>query len=300
LKVKVGTRESKLAVAQSKIIIEQIWGKYSNIEFELIPIKTSGDAMLDQRLEKIGGKGLFVKEIEYALLNKRIDIAIHSMKDMPAEMTSGLKIAAVSVREDPRDVLVCKRGLRFNDLPEGSVIGTSSLRREIQLKNLRTGIRFKLLRGNVNSRIEKMNKGEYDAIVVAAAGLKRLGMENLAAEYFEVCDIIPAVGQGILGVQTREDFDSDFIADAVHCNEAELQLKAERAYMVKLGGGCSIPIGAHAVIIGDDMLLYGMYADTGKNILYKDCIRGQKEDAQKLGQFLAEKILKQVETQANK
>lgn len=292
--IRVGSRESDLAMAQSRWVIREIKKKHPEFEFEIIGVKTSGDAMLDKTLNKIGGKGLFIKELEQALLDKTIDIAVHSMKDMPAEIPEGLKIAAVSKREDPRDVLVTADGRSLEELEDGCVIGTSSVRREVQISNKRPELRFKMLRGNVLTRINKLLNNEYDAIVLAAAGLKRLGLEERCVQYFSVDDVIPAVGQGILGIEARADDDTEYLLDSVHCEESALQISAERTYMIKLNGGCSTPIAAHAAIDGAEMEIYGMLAREDKSRVYRAHIKGNKAEAANLGEKLAEIILKQA------
>jgi hydroxymethylbilane synthase len=293
-KIRVGSRESKLAMVQSQWVVNEIKKKHPDIEFEIVGIKTKGDIILDKTLDKIGGKGLFIKELENALLEKDIDIAVHSMKDMPAEIPSGLKIAAVSVREDPRDVLVTADGRTLEEIGSGSVIGTSSVRREVQLRSIRPDLEFKFLRGNVLTRLNKLVNKEYDAIMLAAAGLKRLGLMDKCIQYFNVEDIIPAVGQGILGIETREDDDIDYLLDSIHCEESALRIQAERAYMIKLNGGCSVPIAAHAVIEGDSMRVYGMFATEDKLSVYRACVEGNKKEAESLGLRLADMILKQA------
>lgn len=293
-KIRVGSRESKLAMVQSEWVINEIKRKHPDIEFEIVGIKTKGDIILDKTLDKIGGKGLFIKELEHALLDKTIDIAVHSMKDMPAEIPDGLKIGAVSRREDPRDVLVTADGRTLEELKAGSVIGTSSVRREVQISGIRPDLSFKILRGNVLTRINRVLNKEYDAVMLAAAGLKRLGLEEKCVQYFNMDQVIPAVGQGILGIETRADDEIDYLFDSVHCEESALQISAERTYMIKLNGGCSTPIAAHAVIEGDKMKVYGMLASEDKLSVYKAYIEGNKYEAASLGERLADMILEQV------
>ena len=198
-------------MVQTQWVVNQIKKKHQHLDFEIVGIKTKGDIILDKMLDKIGGKGLFIKELENALLEKKIDMAVHSMKDMPAEIPAGLKIAAVSYREDPRDVLVTVDGRTLEDLDAGAVIGTSSVRREVQLKKIRPDLKFKVLRGNVLTRLVKLANREYDAIILAAAGLKRLGLAEMCVQYFNVEELIPAVGQGILGIETRDDGELDYL-----------------------------------------------------------------------------------------
>lgn len=256
----------------------------------MVTFKTRGDMILDQKLDKIGGKGLFTRELEIALLEHSIDIAVHSMKDMPAQLPEGLMIAAVSKREDPRDVLITRNGKTFGELAEGAVVGTSSLRRELQLLQLRPDIITKTLRGNVPTRINKLENGEYDAIVLAMAGLKRLGLEARSTQCFTVEQMIPAVGQGALGVETRKGEDTAYLLDSVHDDETALAVAAERVYMSRLNGNCSTPMGAHAVIEGGRMTLYGFYAAEDKSMAFRDTVEGAPEDAALLGKKLADRM----------
>jgi len=294
-KIRVGSRESKLALVQTELIVNKIREKYPAQEFEIIGMKTKGDMILDKMLDKIGGKGLFVKELELALLDGSIDFAVHSMKDMPAEMPDELTIAAVSTREDPRDVLLAPGGKTLEELDEGAVVGTSSVRREVQILRKRPDLKIKTLRGNVLTRIKKLLDNEFDAIMLASAGLKRLGYEEMPIRYFEVDDVIPAVGQGILGVQARKDSECIPLLQSVHCSEAELCLNAERAYMIKLNGGCSTPIAAHAVIEGEKMRVIGMLASEDKTSFYRAIIEESMNDAAGLGERLADRIIEQME-----
>lgn len=290
--IRVGTRESKLAIVQSTWVINEIKKKFPDYEFELLGFKTQGDLMLDEKLDKIGGKGLFIKELENALLNHSIDIAVHSMKDMPAELPEDLTIAAVSKREDPRDVLISSDGKTLDQLGDNAVIGTSSVRREVQIQQLKPGLVMKTLRGNVPTRISKLENKEYDAIILAMAGLKRLGLENKCVQCFDVDQMIPAAGQGILGVETRMGEDVEYLLESIHDEEAFLAISAERAYMLKLNGSCSTPIAAHAVIEGDRMKVYGFLALEDKTEAFREWIEGSKYDAVLLGEKLADSILK--------
>lgn len=292
-KIRVGSRESKLALVQTRWVIDEIQRKHPELEFEIVGMKTEGDVLLDVRLDKAGGKGLFIKELEKALLQGEVDLAVHSLKDMPAELAPGLTIAAVSRREDPRDVLVTETGMRLEELPQGAEVGTSSLRRELQLAFRRPDLQFRMLRGNVLTRLNKLVNREYDALVLAAAGLRRLGLEDRCSCPFGIEDMVPAVGQGILALETRADEDSSWLLDSVHCPEAALAASAERMYMVRLNGGCTTPMGAHAVIEGESMKLYGMLAREGSRTVYRAVVEGCKHDAVKLGSLLADKILAQ-------
>lgn len=290
--IRVGSRESRLAMVQTAWVVDRIREKHPELDFEITGINTKGDALLDTRLDKIGGKGLFIKELELALLDGVIDLAVHSLKDMPAEIPEELTIAAYSKREDPRDVLVTTDGRCLEGLNEGSVIGTSSIRREVQLQCLRPDLRFKTLRGNVLTRLNKLSAGEYDAIVLAAAGLKRLGLEERCVQYFRTADMIPSVGQGILAVEARRGDENGYLADSVECTESRRAAAAERAFMMRLNGSCTTPMAAHAVIDGESMKVSGMLALDDKRVL-RAAVEGNKNDAAQLGFRLADDILGQ-------
>lgn len=286
-KIRVGSRESKLAMVQTEWVIEQVVKKHPGIEFEIVPIKTKGDIILDTRLDKIGGKGLFIKELEYALIDGSIDMAVHSMKDMPAEIPDELSISCVSKREDPRDVLVTMDGKEFYEISKNAVVGTSSIRRELQIKELRPDFEFKTLRGNVLTRLNKLITGEYDAIVLAAAGLNRLGLGGLNVHYFEPEVVIPAVCQGILAIETRKSEDISFLEDSIYCETSAFCAEAERAFMIKLNGGCSTPMAAHAIVEGDKIKLMGMLAEHDMSNVRKAIVEGSKHEAKQLGEKLA-------------
>lgn len=286
--IRVGTRESALAMAQSRLIVNLLESRFSGLKFELVGMKTSGDVLLDTRLDLIGGKGLFVNEIENALIEDKIDMAVHSMKDMPAVMPGQLTIAAVSEREDPRDVLVTANGESLRGLRTGAVVGTSSIRREVQLLALRPDLNVRQLRGNVLTRLDKLGAGEYDAIVLAAAGLKRLGLHEKCGCCFPVEEMIPAIGQGILGVQVRKGGKMQELVNSINSPDTWLALEAERSFMVRLNGGCSTPVAAHAVISGNEMKITGMLAvNDGKTVL-RAAVEGDKRQAPTLGERLAD------------
>lgn len=288
--IKVGTRESALALAQSRLIVGLLGSRYPQLQFELVGMKTRGDVLLDTRLDLIGGKGLFVNEIENALIEGRLDMAVHSMKDMPAIMPEQLILAAVSEREDPRDALITLNGKGLSSLPQGSVVGTSSIRREVQLLSLRPDLRIKQLRGNVLTRLDKLAAGEYDAIVLAAAGMKRLGLSGRCTEYFKEEDMLPAIGQGILGIQVRKGGELQELVESINCSDSWLALEAERRYMLRLDGSCTTPMAAHAVICGDSMKITGMLWD-GSRII-RAAAEGDKQQAAQLGERLADMVLK--------
>jgi len=288
--IRIGSRESALAIAQSSWVADEIRKKFPDYGFEVVGFKTQGDMLLDQRLDKIGGKGLFTRELENALLNGSIDIAVHSMKDMPARLPDGLTIAAVPKREDARDALITKDGKTLEQLGNNAIIGTSSLRREAQMRELRPDLRFKTLRGNVPTRISRLDNGEYDAVILAMAGLKRLGLASWRVRSFGVEEMIPAAGQGALGIEARKDDDTAYLIESVHDMDAFLAVSAERAFMLKLNGSCSTPVAAHAVIAGQEMRIYGFLAREDNMKYCRDCIEGNKHEAELLGELLADRI----------
>lgn len=297
--IRVGSRESKLAMVQTNIVVSGIKKKYPNLEFEIVGINTKGDVLLDSSLDKIGGKGLFIKELENALIQGSIDMAVHSMKDMPAVIPEELTIAAVSKREDPRDVLITDDGKTLEQLEAGKVIGTSSLRREVQLLQKRPDLQLKNLRGNVITRLNKLMMGEFDAIILAVAGLKRLKMESRCVQIFPVDELIPAVGQGALAVETRKGEDMDFLLESIHDEEAALAVNTERAFMIRLNGNCSTPIAAHAVVQESRIKLYGLLAKDDLSKVYRDTIEGSKDEAELLAVKLADLIKKRIENNLN-
>ncbi len=252
----IGSRESVLAVAQTKILQDHIEKNCPGISVRILTMKTTGDRILEKRLDEIGGKGLFVKELDLALLENRSQLSVHSLKDMPMETDAALPILGFSRREDPRDALVLPAGRMEPDpvLP----IGTSSLRREIQLKTLYPEIKTEIVRGNVVSRLKKLDEGKYGALVLAAAGLKRLGLSERISRYFSVEEMLPAAGQGILAVQGRRDLDYRFL-EGFFDEEARDAALAERAFVRALGGGCSSPVAAYAACEGDELVLTGLY-----------------------------------------
>lgn len=288
----VGSRSSKLAMAQTRQVVESLKKLYASLDFEIKTIKTKGDKILDTALSRIGGKGLFTKEIEEALLDHRIDLAVHSMKDLPTELPLSLKIAAVTKREDKRDVLVSKEGFTIKTLPKNSRVGTSSLRRRAQLLQRRSDLLILDLRGNLDTRVKKMEDGLYDAIVVASAGVKRLGLALKLSE-ISVDDIIPQAGQGALGIEVHEDNREVIdIVKALDDEDSRLAIEAERAILSELEGGCQVPIGACAEINGEKInVKTGVFSLDGKRAV-KDEIKGNKKEAKKLGLELARRILK--------
>ncbi len=265
MKLRIGTRKSKLAIVQTELVRDVLLEHFPDMEIELVPMSTKGDRHLDRSLASFGGKGVFTKELEEALLAGEIDMAVHSAKDMPMEFPEGLSLGAVLPREDPRDVLVTTSGILAEDMPAGSVIGTGSLRRELQIRQLNPQVKIRLLRGNVLTRLDKLQQGMYDGILLAAAGLKRLGIkerEGIFLEYLDTGRFIPAPGQGILGVEIRAG-ELQEIMRAIHSSEDAAMLQAERHYLTLLGGGCNAPCGAYCRREGEYMVMSGMYAKDG-------------------------------------
>jgi hydroxymethylbilane synthase len=287
MSLKIATRKSKLAQIQADIVIEML--KAQRLESEKLLIETEGDRRLEVSLDKIGGKGLFVKDIEIALIEKRADAAVHSMKDVPYEIGSIFEIAAMPVREDVRDAFISAGGLSLMELPKGARIGTSSNRRGAQLKLLRPDIEAVPIRGNVQTRIEKMYKEGMEGIILAAAGLKRLGLEGLIKEYFEPENFVPAVGQGALGIEILKDSDNAESFKKLDSNDTRLTVEAERSFMRVLNGGCHTALGAYARLEGELMHIIGTFMINDK--LVKKDITGSKWEHLKLGEELAKKIL---------
>lgn len=280
----IGSRESKLAVIQSNMVIDYLNETHPEVTTSLITMKTTGDKILDRRLDQIGGKGLFVKELEVALRDKKSDFSVHSLKDMPMEMPEDLPLVCFSRREDPRDVLVLPEGV--NELDLSKPIGTSSLRRIIQLKKIYPQATFESVRGNLQTRLRKLDEGKYSGIILAAAGLKRLGLEARISRYFSVEEVIPAAGQGILAIQGRAGEDAS-IFDAYTDENATAIALAERAFVRTLDGGCSSPIAAHASIEGDILTIRGLYVKDGEEVTYIGTKQGNKNDAEQIGASLA-------------
>ncbi|MCC2641240.1 MAG: hemC [Nitrospira sp.] len=288
----LGTRGSKLAVQQSQWVQARLQELAPGLEISLRRIQTSGDKILDVPLAKIGGKGLFVKEIEDALLSREIDLAVHSMKDVPTALPEGLDIVCIPPREDPRDALIIRDGCRLDQLRQGARIGTSSLRRQTQLLHYRPDFTIEMLRGNLDTRLRKLREGQFDAIVLAAAGLKRLAWEHEITEYLPVYICLPAIAQGALGIEARSD-DSrvrDILSRFEH-PPTRITVTAERALLHRLEGGCQVPIAAHAVIEGDTLTLDGLVASVDGRRVLRHQARGAVTEPQRLGIQLAERLL---------
>jgi hydroxymethylbilane synthase len=321
-KIIIGTRSSKLALWQAEFVKAELNRLYPDIEIELNKIKTTGDKILDVPLAQVGGKGLFVKEIEEALLGGKADIAVHSMKDVPTEFPEGLHLAVICEREDPRDAFIS--GIQdsrpsespeatkfkiknFQSLPKGAKIGTSSLRRACQLLSLRPDLKIEQLRGNLETRLRKLDEGRFDAIILAAAGVKRLGLEKRITEILPFEISLPAIGQGAVGIECRidDEFINKVIAPLDHL-ETAVCVKAERAFLKKLEGGCQVPIAAHARIgqrarsagqktniYPSSLVLDGLVGSITGDRIIKGHIEGKTEDAEHLGVALAEDVLSQ-------
>lgn len=282
--IRIGSRQSKLAVAQAEYVCREIERICPDVKTELITMETTGDKILGKSLEAIGGKGLFVKELDQALMEHRIDLAVHSLKDMPMEESEEFPILAYSKREDPRDVLVYKPGQ--NGLPSNPVIGTSSKRRKIQIGKLFPDATFCPIRGNVQTRMKKLAKEHYDGTILAAAGIRRLHMESVIGKVLEPEEMLPAAGQGILAVQGRKGAAYPFLSE-LNCVESQIVATAERAFVRTLGGGCTSPVAAYAVIEENQIYVRGLYWEENQNDFFIDEIRGDKKDAVLLGQQLA-------------
>jgi hydroxymethylbilane synthase len=290
--IKIGTRGSLLATTQSTWVKNQIEAAHPGISVEMVIIVTKGDKILDVPLAKVGGKGLFVKEIEEALLRKEVDLAVHSMKDVPSELPEELHLGIIPLRENPHDAFISTQYATVAELPQGATVGTSSLRRRSQLAALRPDLEIVDLRGNLDTRLRKLDEGQFQAIILAAAGLNRLGMSDRATGYFSAKEMLPAVGQGALGIELRKD-DSELLAGLSFLNDAKttVAVTAERGFLFRLEGGCQVPIGAFAEVHDDEVQLTGLVASVdGKEVL-KESITGPKEKAQELGTRLANKIL---------
>lgn len=291
----IGTRGSRLALWQAEFVRAQLREKHPQISVELEIIKTFGDRQQNISLTEIGGQGVFVKELETALLGKRIDLAVHSLKDLPTVLPENLHIAAVLKREDARDALIVAKDSNANsisDLLENAIVGTSSLRRASQIKNLRPDLQIKDLRGNVDTRITKLDAGDYDAIILAAAGLKRLGFENRIAAFLSFDEMLPQVGQGALAIETRKDDSAtNNLVSVLNDDETYACVEAERAFLRGLGGGCQFPIAAHARIEENEMFLEGLVAKADGSTILRDARIGDFAKARENGELLALRLL---------
>jgi hydroxymethylbilane synthase len=290
--LRIGTRASQLALWQANWVKAELEKRYLGMVVTLVKIKTIGDKILDVPLAQVGGKGLFVKEIEEAMLRGEIDIAVHSMKDVPTEFPEGLGLCCITEREDPRDAVI-SRGVKFADLPQGARIGTSALRRQAQLLMLRPDLQMVVIRGNVETRINKLETEKLDAVILAAAGLKRLGFTDRVTEYLSTDLSIPAIGQGALGIECRLDDTTikNTVAFFNHPDTAHA-VRAERALLWRCEGGCQVPIAAHGEVTGNELSLIGFVASVDGRRSIKESISGPAAEGEKLGIALAERLLK--------
>jgi hydroxymethylbilane synthase len=301
-KVVIGTRGSKLALWQAEWIKSELKRLYPALDIELNKIKTTGDKILDVPLAQVGGKGLFVKEIEEAMLRNEADIAVHSMKDVPTEFPEGLHLAVICRREDPKDALIINKKLKVKSekgtksllyaLPRGVRIGTSSLRRSCQLLSIRPDLKIKQLRGNLDTRLRKLDEGQFDAIILAAAGIKRLGLSERITEIIPLEISLPAIGQGAIGIECRinDEFIHGLIEPLNHPSTS-LCVKAERAFLRRLEGGCQVPIAAHARLENSSLMIDGLVGSISGNGIIKSYIEGRPEQVEQLGVLLAEDLL---------
>ena len=292
--IRIATRKSPLAMWQAEEVARQLKLHHPDIEIEFIKMTTKGDKILDAPLAKVGGKGLFVKELEQGMLNGEADIAVHSMKDVPMEFPSGLYLPVIMEREDPRDAFVSNKYSSLSDLPEDARIGTSSLRRQLQIKAAMPKAVMLDLRGNVNSRLQKLDDGQYDAIILASAGLIRLGFADRIRSHIEPEQSLPAIGQGAVGIECRENDNRilELLAPLDHPH-THTRLNAERAMNHRLNGGCQVPIAGFAILEGDIIYLRGLVGRPDGSEVVKDEVRGKASDAETLGVELANKLLAQ-------
>jgi len=288
----IGTRGSALALTQTGMIADLIRGRHPGLEVELQIIRTKGDIMQNVALSVIGGKGVFIKEIEEALLRNDVDLAVHSMKDVPAELPDKLEIAVTPLREDPRDVLISKGGRKLEEMPPGARIGTGSLRRELQLKNRFPGFEIVPMRGNLDTRIRKLDTENLSGVILAAAGIARMGWSSRVSQFIPVDMLLPAVGQGVLGLETRRGDDRslnviEFLNDPV----TFVEVGAERAFLERLGGGCQLPIAGFAKKTGEKIVIEGMVGSLDGKVVIRERAEGEAGDYRELGSGLAETIL---------
>ncbi|MBU1709034.1 MAG: hydroxymethylbilane synthase [Proteobacteria bacterium] len=290
--IKIGTRASLLALAQSTLIKSLIEAQYPDTTVELVKIITKGDKILDVPLAMVGGKGLFVKEIEEAMLRGEIDIAVHSMKDVPSDLPDGLHIGIVTKRENPHDAFISNTYETLQDLPQGAKVGTSSLRRRAQLTVARPDLRIEDLRGNLDTRLRKLDEGMYDAIILAAAGLNRLGLSHRARSYFTAEEMLPAVAQGAVGIELRIA-DQELLDGLAFLNDQETTyaVHAERGFLQRLEGGCQVPIAGFAELVGDTLHLTGLVAAVDGGIVLKKKASADPSKAKEMGVELAEALL---------
>ncbi|BCU06346.1 hydroxymethylbilane synthase [Allochromatium tepidum] len=292
--IRIATRKSPLAMWQAEHVTARLKALHPDLTVEIIGMTTKGDQLLDSPLSKVGGKGLFVKELEQGMLAGEADIAVHSMKDVPVEFPEGLHLAVIMERENPYDAFVSNTYANLAELPEGACVGTSSLRRQCQLADRRPDLRIEPLRGNVNTRLAKLDAGEYDAIILAAAGLIRLGFESRIRDCIDPVDSLPAIGQGAIGIECRVDDARvhQLIAPLADRDTTDRVL-AERAMNARLNGGCQVPIGGHAVLDGDQLILKGLVGTTDGTRILRAEASGPRAEAEAIGVRVAEDLLGQ-------
>ncbi|MDW6002571.1 hydroxymethylbilane synthase [Vibrio mangrovi] len=292
--IRIATRKSPLALWQANYVKDALQAAHPGLMVELVTMVTKGDVILDTPLAKVGGKGLFVKELEVAMLEGRADLAVHSMKDVPVEFPEGLGLVTICERADPRDAFVSNNYPGFDELPEGAVVGTCSLRRQCQIKAARPDIIIKELRGNVGTRLAKLDAGEYDAIILAAAGLKRLNLEDRIRNYLEPEQSLPAVGQGAVGIECRLNDERliELLKPLNHPETAD-RVRCERAMNTTLQGGCQVPIGSYALLEGDELWLRALVGEPDGSQIVRGEIKGHRQDAEQLGETLAQQLLQQ-------
>ncbi|TQP34928.1 hydroxymethylbilane synthase [Vibrio cholerae] len=292
--IRIATRQSPLALWQANYVKDALMAAHPGLQVELVTMVTRGDVILDTPLAKVGGKGLFVKELEIAMIEGRADLAVHSMKDVPVDFPDGLGLVTICEREDPRDAFVSNTYAKIEDLPSGAIVGTCSLRRQCQLKAARPDLVIKELRGNVGTRLSKLDAGEYDAIILAAAGLKRLELESRIRSFIEPEQSLPAVGQGAVGIECRVNDQRvrALLAPLNHADTAD-RVRCERAMNLTLQGGCQVPIGSYALLEGDNIWLRALVGEPDGSQIVRGEIRGPRTQAEQLGITLAEQLLSQ-------
>lgn len=289
---RIATRQSPLALWQAQYVQQRLMAAHPGVQVELVPMVTKGDIILDTPLAKVGGKGLFVKELELAMLENRADLAVHSMKDVPVDFPEGLGLVTICEREDPRDAFVSNLYNSIDELPQGAIVGTSSLRRQCQLSARRPDLIIRSLRGNVGTRLGKLDAGEYDAIILAAAGLKRLNLEDRIRQAMPAEISLPAVGQGAVGIECRlDDHQLITLLQALNHADTDVCVRAERAMNTRLEGGCQVPIGSFAVLEDNQLWLRGLVGSPDGQQMVVGERRGPRENAVQMGISLAEELL---------
>lgn len=292
--IRIATRKSPLALWQAEYVRANLEQAHPGLSVELLTMTTQGDRILDSPLAKIGGKGLFVKELENSLLDKTADIAVHSMKDVPVELPAGLHLPIICEREDPTDAFVSNDFASLDDLPQGAIVGTSSLRRQCQIKLKRPDLVIKDLRGNVGSRLKKLDNGDYAAIILASAGLIRLKLNERIRDRIDTNILLPAIGQGAVGIECRENDDETFALLApLNHRETQIRIRAERAMNHKLEGGCQVPIAGYSELTDNRLFLRGLVGEPDGSVLLRSEASGAEEDAEAIGISVAEELLAQ-------